>query len=80
MRHTYATAVETYLKINIDPSKQPPIVGSVVKLLPAPSPLEPLVVRTKPRFDPVKNAKIYRETHKARLEEARKENYKIEQR
>ena len=45
-----------------------------MKLLP--SPLEPLVVRTKLRFDPVKNAKIYREKHKARLEEARKENYK----
>jgi hypothetical protein len=74
MRHSYATAVENYLKINIDPSKQPTITGSVVKLLP--SSLEPLVVRTKPRFDPVKNAKIYREKHKARLEEARKENYK----
>ena len=74
MRHTYATAVETYLKINIDPSNQQTITGSIVKLVP--SPLEPLVVRTKLRFDPVKNAKIYREKHKARLEEARKENYK----
>jgi len=34
MRHSYSTASENYVKINIEPEDLPDIVGSEVKLLP----------------------------------------------
>ena len=74
MRHSYATASENYIKLNIDPSMQPQIEGTVVKVPPVIMP--PLKVQSKPKFDPTEYSKKYREKHKDKIEENRKKNYK----
>jgi hypothetical protein len=74
MRHSYATASENYIKLNIDPGMQPQIEGSVVKIAPVIMP--PLTVQTKPKFNPVEYSKKYREKNKDKIDQNRKDNYK----
>ena len=74
MRHSYATAQENYVKLNIDPGMQPQIEGSVVKVPPVIMP--PLTVQTQPKFNPTEYSKQYRQKHKDKIEQNRKDNYK----
>ena len=74
MRHSYATASENYIKLNIDPGMQPQIEGSVIKV-PA-GPMAPLVIKTQPKFNPTEYSKKYREKNKDKIEQYRKDNYK----
>jgi hypothetical protein len=75
MRHSYSTASENYVKINIEQDDLPDIVGSEVKLLPDRIPMHDLQIQKKPLFDPSAYSKKYRESHRDRIDIARKENY-----
>jgi len=76
MRHSYSTASENYVKINIEPEDLPDIVGSEVKLLPERlGGMHDLKIQKKPSFDPITYSKKYREGHKDAIEKARKLNY-----
>jgi hypothetical protein len=75
MRHSYATASENYVKINIEPEDLPDIVGSEVKLLPEKKHMHDLQIQKKPLFNPSEYSKKYRDGHKDAIDKARKENY-----
>jgi len=75
MRHSYSTASENYVKINIEPEDLPDIVGSEVKLLPDRIGMHDLQIQKKPLFDPITYSKKYRNEHKIEIDKARKENY-----
>jgi hypothetical protein len=73
MRHSYSTASENYVKLNIDPDALPVITGSEVKLLPDKIP--ELNIKSKQLFNPAEYSKKYRDTHKDEVDKARKANY-----
>jgi len=75
MRHSYSTASENYVKINIEQEDLPDIVGSEVKLLPDRILMHDLKIQKKPLFNPSEYSKKYREGHKIEIDKARKENY-----
>ena len=75
MRHSYSTASENYVKINIEQEALPDIVGSEVKLLPEKLGMHDLQIRKKPLFNPSAYSKKYRDGHKNEIDKARKENY-----
>ena len=75
MRHSYSTASENYVKINIEQEDLPDIVGSEVKILPARLGMHDLQIQKKPSFNPITYSKKYREGHKDAIEKARKLNY-----
>ena len=75
MRHSYSTASENYVKINIEQEALPDIVGSEIKLLPEKIHMHDLKIQKKPSFNPSAYSKKYREGHKNEIDNARKENY-----
>ena len=75
MRHSYSTASENYVKINIEQEDLPDIVGSEVKLLPERLGMHDLKIQKKPLFNPSEYSKKYRAGHKDEIDKARKENY-----
>jgi hypothetical protein len=76
MRHSYSTASENYVKINIEQEDLPDIVGSEVKLLPERlGAMHDLQIQKKPLFNPSEYSKKYRDGHKDAIDKARKENY-----
>jgi hypothetical protein len=75
MRHSYSTASENYVKINIEQEDLPDIVGTEVKLLPERLGMHDLQIRKKSLFDPSAYSKKYRAGHKVSIDNARKVNY-----
>ena len=75
MRHSYATAAENYVKLNIEQEDLPDITGSEVRLLPERIGMHDLQIQKKPSFNPITYSKKYREVHKDTIDKARKLNY-----
>jgi len=75
MRHSYATASENYVKINVAQEDLPDIVGSEIKLLPDRILMHDLQIRKKPLFNPSEYSKKYRAENKNEIDKARKESY-----
>ena len=73
MRHSYATASENYVKINVAQEDLPDIIGSEIKLLP--ERMHDLKIQKKPLFNPSEYSKKYRAEHKDEIDKSRKESY-----
>jgi hypothetical protein len=57
MRHSYSTASENYVKLNIKQEDLPDIIGSPVKLVPEKI-MQDLTIKQKPSFDPINIPRI----------------------